>query len=62
MPVTLTVTLHDNGQLQLSGPVENKVFCLGLLRIAEQAVIDHRPAEQPRVLTAAPMPVIPSRG
>lgn len=49
-PVTLAVTLHPDGNLQLQGPVDNKILCLGLLDLARHAVLTHDPAKQPGIL------------
>ena len=29
--ISLTITLHPNGQLEMSGPIGNQILCYGLL-------------------------------
>jgi hypothetical protein len=41
MAMTMTITVHDNGQLEVSGPLENKIVCYGLLEAARDAVQQH---------------------
>lgn len=54
---TLTITLHPNGELELSGPLTNKVLSFGLLGAASsQLTAMHLVAEQTaaKQKTAAP--------
>jgi hypothetical protein len=47
----LEVTLGSDGSLNVNGPVENKVACLGLLELAKQAVLSY----DSRQVAAAPV-------
>ncbi len=38
VPVALTVTMTPEGQIQVSGPLENKLLCYGLLEFARDAI------------------------
>ena len=40
---TITITLKD-GQIGVNGPIENKLFCLGLLELAKDLIIKYDPA------------------
>lgn len=60
MPFTLTITLHDDGKLELHGPIDQKILCYGVLEAAKHAVQAHQPQARPRIL--APVgPIIPSK-
>ena len=50
----LTITLQDDGQLQVSGPIQNKALAYGLLELAKDAI---RNAETPK----APDIIVPVR-
>lgn len=34
----ITVTLTNNGQVQVSGPIDNRMLCYGLLEMAKDVV------------------------
>ena len=36
--IELRIVVSDDGQLQITGPIENKVVCLGILEIAKDVV------------------------
>ncbi len=36
--IVLTITATSDGQVQVSGPLDNKLLCYGLLEIARQQV------------------------
>jgi hypothetical protein len=38
---TMTIRVHDDGTVSLSGPLDNKTLCYGLLEAAKDAVRDH---------------------
>jgi hypothetical protein len=56
MAVTFTIQIDDAGKLGISGPLEDKIFCLGLLEAAKDAV---RQFSEKRPLIA-PVSVIPN--
>jgi len=37
----LTITLEDDGKINVNGPVQDKILCFGLLKIAEFAVKEY---------------------
>ncbi len=37
-PVSLTITLNDNGSVSINGPLTNKLLCWGMLTAAEKLV------------------------
>lgn len=42
---TLTIKLHDDGNVELTGPVENKVLCYGMLECAKDIIHDYNAAK-----------------
>lgn len=55
--VTITVVLTEKGQVLVTGPLENKIFMLGLLEMAKDAVLKFTP-----VPAGAPRILIPGNG
>ena len=48
----LTVTLFEDGNVNLSGPINNKTLCYGMLEVAKDIVRDYvAAANAPRVAT-----------
>lgn len=47
---TLTITLNDQGRLSVTGPIENKVLCYGLLGAARDEISSYKAA----TITAPP--------
>ena len=43
MPIQLLITLTGDGQVQVAGPLEDRVLCYGLLEAARDAVREYRP-------------------
>lgn len=41
-PIQLVITLNPDGQLSLSGPIQNKILCYGLLGRARDAIKDFK--------------------
>lgn len=58
MPVQLTITLDDTGQISLAGPLDNKLVCYGLLELAKEAVQKIHDQAQRRV-HLAPAAAVP---
>lgn len=53
----LTITARADGQVVVNGPLQDKIFCLGLLKMAEHVIVNFDPAKQtPQVLLARAMP------
>lgn len=40
MPKQIILTLEDNGQLNLQGPIENSILCYGMLEVAKDILRD----------------------
>lgn len=60
MALKLTLTLHDDGQLQLDGPLHDKILCFGLLEVAKDAIRSHQ--AKPRVQPVSVIPSLPLNG
>jgi hypothetical protein len=52
---TITIILDQRGQINVTGPIENKLLMFGLLRMAEQVVNDFKPSS---ILQASPSDVM----
>jgi hypothetical protein len=39
-PVTLVITMDENNQIGVSGPISNKLLCYGMLAVAHDAIKD----------------------
>lgn len=39
--ITLTITLDERRQLNIAGPIDDKILCFGMLECAKDAVRDH---------------------
>ena len=58
----LTLVLSDNGQVAVSGPIENPVLCYGMLERARDAIKDfndRKKAGEPSLVLAGPGAVPP---
>ena len=53
----LIIELKDNGQIEVSGPIENKVLCYGMLGAAHDAIRDYV-ANKASGIIAAPHPLL----
>lgn len=42
----LSISVHDDGSVNLSGPLENKVLCMGILECAKDAVREFQHGKQ----------------
>lgn len=49
MSTTLTITLNDNGSINVSGPLTNKLICWGMLVAAQDLIRTYEPAEKPLI-------------
>lgn len=50
---TLVITMNQAGEISLSGPLENKVLCYGLLEVGRDIVANHKAPEQ-RIVPPGP--------
>ena len=64
MPTQLVITLEDNGQLNVNGPLDNLLMCYGMLQLAHDSIKDYAVLKQQRVRLATPgsMPPLPKAG
>jgi hypothetical protein len=48
MPIvtTLMITLDDVGQVQVNGPIDNRILCYGLLEVAHDSVKDYNDSQK----------------
>jgi hypothetical protein len=51
--IQLTITLDDNGAINVNGPIDNPLVCYGLLVMAKDAIAAHI-ANQARRVQPAP--------
>lgn len=42
--IEMLITLKSDGVVSVSGPLENKIFCLGLMELAKDAIYKYKPA------------------
>jgi hypothetical protein len=47
----IEITIDQSGQVLVTGPLENKILCLGMLKMAENAIINFKPS-----------PIVPASG
>ena len=59
MPIELRIIMDENGQINVSGPIDNKVLAYGLLECAKDAIFQAQQQSQNRIQPAAFMPVPP---
>lgn len=58
----LTITLQEDGNVQVSGPIDNKILTYGLLAIAQETVSEFHKDRQCRVTLASPDSIPPPLG
>jgi hypothetical protein len=55
--VQLTITLHEQGGVDVSGPISNPILCYGLLEMGRDALKEFwakQAADGPRIVPAPP--------
>jgi len=52
---TLTITMEETGGVHVSGPLDNKVLCYGLLEVAKDIVLDHEKKKEQRIVPPGPV-------
>jgi hypothetical protein len=60
-PTVLTITLDDNAEISVQGPIGNKLICYSMLELARDAIKDHhdrarRVMDPPRIAIVGAMP------
>ena len=51
---TLVITLSPDGQVSVAGQIDNKLFALGLIEVAKDAIIKHHDNAQKSNILAPP--------
>jgi hypothetical protein len=46
MATELKISMDESGKVSVTGPLENQILCFGLLKIAEQVVIEQGKIKQ----------------
>lgn len=55
----LTITLDAmTGQVNVSGPINDRLLCFGMMELAKQAINDHAKAQQSQILVARPKIIV----
>jgi hypothetical protein len=49
--IVLTITLHPDGRVDATGPLDNKIICFGMLEVAKQVISGFQAS---RIEVAAP--------
>ena len=44
--VVLTIILNSNGTVSINGPIQNRLLCYGLLKMAEEALVDFKNSQK----------------
>lgn len=52
--LVLALSLTEDNQLTVTGPIENKAFCIGLLADAVKIVLMYSPPKKPEAAPSAP--------
>lgn len=45
-PIQLIITVMPDGKVNLAGPITNRMFCYGLLKMAEEILYDFSKAQK----------------
>lgn len=55
MPIvaTLTITMDEVGNINVNGPIDNRLLCYGLLEVAKDTVTTHCAAANNRIIQPA---------
>jgi hypothetical protein len=56
--VTLTITLDDKGGVEVNGPIDQTLFCYGLLEVAKDTIRRHGEEQARRVQPPAAAEVL----
>ena len=57
----ITIAMLPNGDINVNGPLHDKILCLGMLRIAEHIIIAWKPGPQDQPRIVVPSAVIPRK-
>ena len=50
--VVLTISMDQNGAISVSGPIDNRVLCYGMLETAKNVIHERAQKAEQRILTA----------
>lgn len=53
----LIITVKDDGGIHVSGPINDKIFCLGLIEVAKKIIIDFDPSKQKSMIVPIYPPI-----
>lgn len=56
MNAELKIILNEAGQVSVTGPIDQKPLCYGLLEVARDVIAAHKPMEQRIVQPATALP------
>lgn len=62
--VELVITMDEHGAVNVTGPLDQRVLCYGMLEVAKEVIAQlaaHKTKEAPRIVPALG-PLIPPRG
>jgi len=59
--IQLVITMDDTGAVNVAGPIQNQLLCVGLLEMAKVAIFDHAKQNQNRVQPAPAGLVLPKQ-
>ena len=57
--IQIVITLQDDGQLMVTGPIQNKAMAYGLLELAKDAIRAQELAKPPGII---PVRIMPNNG
>lgn len=55
----LTIRLDPNGGVSVNGPIQDKIFCLGIMELAKDLILKFKPEEQKKIIVPEMVPGIP---
>jgi hypothetical protein len=55
----LTITLTDDGQLNINGPIHNRLLCYGMLEVARDFIAKQEAAPKPQIAIVGALPLKP---
>lgn len=60
MKAKLEITLEDNDQVMVTGPIKDKILCYGLLETAKEVIVAFN-QKQEKIVSPTTIPFIPPR-
>jgi hypothetical protein len=55
----LVITLDSTtGQVNVNGPINDRIFCFGLLEMAKEAINAYSAQQQKQIMVARPFPMV----